>query len=79
MSSVTIRKEVEVVDRFIGALKPETHVPPRLVAESHCQTRIMKSKTLDRTTFKVKVLRACSLILAIPRMALHETGGNDDA
>ncbi|MGZ8365499.1 MAG: hypothetical protein ACXWWG_04205 [Nitrospira sp.] len=39
----------------------------------------MKSKTLDRTTIKVKVLRARSLILAIPRMALHETGGDDYA
>lgn len=74
-----MREEVEVVDRFIGALKPETHVPPRLVAESHCQTRSMKSKTLDRRTFKGKALRARSLILAIPRMALHETGGDDDA
>ena len=79
MSSVTIREEVEVVDRFIGALKQETHVPPRGVAESHCQTRIVKSKTLDRTTFKVKVFRACFLTLTIPRMALHETGGDDDA
>ena len=39
----------------------------------------MKSKTLDQTTFKVKVLRACSLILAIPRMVMHETAGDDDA
>lgn len=79
VSSDTIREEVEVVDRFIGVLKPATHVPPRLVAESHCQTRIMKLKTLDRTTFKVKVLRARSLILAIPRMVMHETAGDDDA
>ncbi|CUS39026.1 hypothetical protein COMA2_60106 [Candidatus Nitrospira nitrificans] len=76
--SYATAEESDDATGFIAVFIPGTHGSSRLTIGSHLHIQIIEWKTPNLTTLRRRCF-AHARSFSLPRIAIHETGGHDDA